>query len=1335
MTTMADSINFILSYIAYPVLFLVMNRFVKMPNFKTSPKSFWNIGFVIFSFLFSLFTIPLFIYYAIPIIDFINGLSSYILGIAPFLGIIKGFFFFLLVFVILVGYVVLKWVVKFFLDLVQGDNILPIEDAFYSVAKPDFLLTKYTWLKKRISFINIFGTAILIALIPYLYQKLVLGLAVGIVLITLLVLKEIVLFFKFLQLEEVKQKNSEPEEDGKPDFNLNQYERLWRYYVNSPFAEKRLITARKLVNISPSIDTQNVKEFSLPGMNSRGYLKLLKLPSINQNILDLREKLSSPPHGKNIIASGLDAEVSLLTVWDRVTEILNNGENVLVLLPERNLPEILLEGKQELNSYYKNCLDWVRRALDELLDVHYFTVQAFSALHPETINCNLLITSSYDLLEGRNTLELNKDWFDNIKFILVVSYEDQIKTGNFNNLILSNVLRRLKIDCQLAVVSDTQKELETSVRSAFERHPDIEDIETGFIHARQQYYFIWRDEGLSFANYFLQGHHGNIDLGDAMLLMLPAINLKTTDIQFYNPDKWAVKEFIEETQKIISRIDAAKLPDPETWNSAEILLRRLVGEIHNHNFYTRQREGFAVVYDYAYNVGETLSEALSFYSNAEMVHVLSAPYIFREYFSANIHYFKNSPVRSLGVILQRTPYTIAYSLFKILRNDNLSEKEVESKLKLNEIAFALNRKHTIIENLENLWIKYLQIKESDIKGLLKVKEEEIFEPSEKGRSYAFVQNSYFDKGNIPNITFDFESEVYIQENTPTGSVVLDIIPKGLLFQKYLIGQVHVFKGKTYGIRSYDESNFEHPVLWVQLDNTQGKIAGYRPAIEIKLTNSDEKGHNLIDTQLLNNTYRISLCEGEFEVFTHGYFKTTEQFNLYNSQNFYPTEGSQRLYLSRKYKFGRYILLELPFEKFQTHFDVADFMLHEQTLATLLNESLRTFFPSMWTYVHATALHGNEIICHLTDDKGFIQPRLRLDDKHLLKKENTLQIMIFEDCAFDMGIVGSVYRNIEYVLTVLEDYMHFCGSETIIPSKVPIDESPIGGVGFQDCEAPEDFVELEQVQFESNTNPVYMDLPELYLNFGHKDTPEWLRLQGAQKLLTIMRAGKENEITEKRQQFLFGRETVRETRSDHQCDFCGRWENIAVIKTIQNDGREICSVCIKTCVTTCDQLVECINISRQFFKERYDISLPDNVEIKYVNTSTLNKYKKGFVPTPRFDHRVAGLAFSDKKIMVENGSPEANTMGILVHEFVHIWQYHHLNMDRMRADYGEFLVEGHATWVEIEARTKINPEVNWEDLIAPLSRKDEYGEGFRLIKKMVLRYNENPFVFLQRLYPI
>ncbi len=1330
---MSDTLNFIFSYIAYPLLFILMNWLVEKPNYKTAPRSFWNLGFVFFSFLFCMTAIPLFIYYGMPILDWVNNLAASILGIAPFLNVIKSFVFFLLVLLFLLSYNLLKWGVRALLDLVKGDNILPIEETFYCLGKPGFLLKRFTWLKEWISFINVVGIIILIALLPYLYQKLALDLVVGIVLLTLLVLKETVLFFQFLELEKEEEKEKPIEWAEDLDFDLNQFERLWRYFINSPFTEKRLITARKSVDITSILDTEKIKNLSFPDMSGKGYLRLLKLPYVTRDMIDLREMLSAPPKGKDVIPSGLDAEVSILTIWDRVTEVLNNGEHVLVLLPERNLPEVDREGKPELSSYYSNCVDWVRKTLDQLLDVHYFTVQTFSALRPENIIGNILVTSSYDLLEGRNTLELSKDWFDNTGFILVMSYEDQIKAGNFNNLILSNILRRLKINCQLAVVSGPQEQLESSVRSAFEMHPGIEEKETHAITAHQQYYFIWRDEGRAFASYFLRGHHSNTDLGDSLMLTLPAINLMTKNISIYNPDKWAVKEFIEETQKVINKIDPNKLPDPVNWNYPDILLRKLVGEIYNHNFYTHQPEGFAVVYDYAFNAGETLSEALTFYRKAEMVHVLAAPYLFREYFSANIQFFKDSPVRSLGVVLQRTPYTIAYSLFKILRINDVSEKDVESKLKLKEVRFAVDVKKTTIENLENLWVKYLQLPDSQVKGLVKVKQEETFEPLEKGRSYSFVTNTYFNKGDLRNFTFDFESEVYVQENTPTGSVVLDIIPKGLLFQKYVVGQIHVFKGKTYGVRGYDDSDKTRPVLWVQLDNTQGKVAAYRSATTIKFCGEKPALTQMIETRLVNNTYEVSLWEGEFEINTHGYFRITEEFNLFNRQNFYPADSTQDSQVSRKYAFGRYVLLELPIAKFEAHTNLPDFMQHEQTLAALLHESLRTFFPSVWPYVHATAMHAEKIVCPGTDDKGFVQPFLITPEGHPHKKESSLQVIIFEDCAFDMGIAGSIYRNMEYVTGVLEDYLNFCNYETVKSSRADGDAPVVSG-GFQNCVAPLDTVEMEGVQFDPVSSAVYLDLPLFYLNFGRTETPEWLYLKGAQKLLKTMRAGRSNAITEKRQQFLFGEVEVSETGNKHQCDFCGQWEDVSTIKAIQNDGREICSNCIVTCVTTCEELVECISFSRDFLTKEYSISLPENVEIKYANAHMINKHRKGFVPTPRFDPRVAGFAQSDNLVAVENGAPKKDTIAVLTHELVHIWQYKNLDMDRMRKDYELFLIEGHATWVEINVRRKIRPEVNWEELIAPATRRDEYGEGFRLIKKMVGHYKEDPFVFLNRLYP-
>ncbi len=85
-----------------------------------------------------------------------------------------------------------------------------------------------------------------------------------------------------------------------------------------------------------------------------------------------------------------------------------------------------------------------------------------------------------------------------------------------------------------------------------------------------------------------------------------------------------------------------------------------------------------------------------------------------------------------------------------------------------------------------------------------------------------------------------------------------------------------------------------------------------------------------------------------------------------------------------------------------------------------------------------------------------------------------------------------------------------------------------------------------------------------------------------------------------------------------------------------------------------------------------------------------------------------------------------------------WQYTNINYQKLVNDYDKYFVEGHTTWSEIYYASQIQKWDTleyWENRIAPLSRKDEYGDGYRLVKKLLKESGcENPFVYLLNYYP-
>lgn len=195
-----------------------------------------------------------------------------------------------------------------------------------------------------------------------------------------------------------------------------------------------------------------------------------------------------------------------------------------------------------------------------------------------------------------------------------------------------------------------------------------------------------------------------------------------------------------------------------------------------------------------------------------------------------------------------------------------------------------------------------------------------------------------------------------------------------------------------------------------------------------------------------------------------------------------------------------------------------------------------------------------------------------------------------------------------------------------------------------------------------------------------------------------------------------------------CDFCG-CEIYGVEYEILADGRERCINCGRTAIKTGEEFKKIFKDVKRNLESFFEIKINAGIRVEMVNSKKLHKaLGKTFVPTPKSDGRVLGVAISDKSgytLMVENGSPRMASMLTMVHELTHIWQYLHWNDKDVVKKYGKDLrlevYEGMAKWVEIQYAYLINePAVAKREELITVLRQDEYGRGF-------LRYLANyPF---------
>lgn len=204
--------------------------------------------------------------------------------------------------------------------------------------------------------------------------------------------------------------------------------------------------------------------------------------------------------------------------------------------------------------------------------------------------------------------------------------------------------------------------------------------------------------------------------------------------------------------------------------------------------------------------------------------------------------------------------------------------------------------------------------------------------------------------------------------------------------------------------------------------------------------------------------------------------------------------------------------------------------------------------------------------------------------------------------------------------------------------------------------------------------------------------------------------------------------VFDALGSNYCDFCfaqimgGEYD-------VLKDGRDRCSRCSRTVLSTHDQFVDEFQQVRFNMELVFGISLSRPMTVRMVNAREIaRRTGETFTPTAGVDPRVLGFASMTKdghELFVENGAPRMAAIATMAHELTHVWQHGTWSETVIAVRYGKQNVlavyEGMAMWAMVQYLLYIRDfdYANRQHAYA-IQRDDAYGDGYR--------------VFLQR-YPL
>ncbi|MCA1790500.1 MAG: hypothetical protein LC667_11785 [Thioalkalivibrio sp.] len=700
-------------------------------------------------------------------------------------------------------------------------------------------------------------------------------------------------------------------------------------------------------------------------------------------------------------------------------------------------------------------------------------------------------------------------------------------------------------------------------------------------------------------------------------------------------------------------------------------------------------DGIVIARDVGRNVVNAVSKWYG-YANRTLVQVVSPPYLFRDFFADQLSDRLNEPRAFSALAPGRfsdsvSPWEIAYDLFRRLQRGPLDVVRIERAL---DDAHGTAGSVEGVGPLTSRLAAFLEDQLGLMRPTFATERSTRFDPE----TSEFVRETRL---RLPAAVIEppWHRVVHVvgPEFEGQESVKLGTYHAGSLHQRFLPGQVHVFGGRTYRIGAPKDGNMRANFV----DSVE-YVETYR---QIRRFDVDWPNARVLDRIAnLAGSDRVRLRADRLDVpvkvATPGYFAFVPRAGLdVPKSRFFnlAAEGWNVDALTRKYRHGK--VLRAQFVQDGVHEDAARL---EPTLALLLNEALATYLPEAWPFVRALAPDRSAggamdvSAVSVEDSEGFLSywvPSVRVaPDASDDESSGTMTIFFVEDAYFELGILAALQTKLDDIVADLVSYLDWYMS---------------GGAARSS-----------------------------FLNFGFDECPPGIELEAlADFLQPFQRLGPSGESARHRVQ----RTTLEKGRFRHDrvkaCDFCGRWMDSVDLNLLE-DGRHWCGDCEQAAVTSLDDVRRLYRQARSFMEERYGVAFPEGITIEFVDPPDIAEaQEREHVVTAGFDERAVGLARSaERAVLVENGWSELQTLGTIVHELVHIWQF-----DVLPSGFFDDreLVEGAAVWCEIDYREHHGfPDLErWR--AAYEARDDEYGRGYkRLLRDMQATGAISPFEWMR-----
>lgn len=987
--------------------------------------------------------------------------------------------------------------------------------------------------------------------------------------------------------------------------------------------------------------------------------------------------------GHDVLLGEVDYDGAAPVLFAFLDRVLVDGHTVLVLVPSGRRADDAACGRVER---------WLRDGLAGAGEGGaLWATCRFDEFQQLGTNPDLLLAAPEELL-GRGVAQ--EAWFSRVKVALFLEGDRAVFEAPLRTDALLRVLRHRHPALQQVILAGSRRALESAMRDNLAAR--LREFRPPRPAPPSAFALVWSTEALAatddagrappprFQDRVMLGGAG-ADLDPEAVLALPAWRDRVSPIHLVDQETQAWAEAVEELENA-----RGGFRDP-------VPASALVGSAHEvvqvppvPALLPRRGRAFVIAHDRDHNLATALRSWLPAGSESAFVHVVSPPYLLRDYLADSLGYFVQAPVLALSPRLAASRLVVAYSVLERLTGGPLTEAEVLSELRAVE-----PHARYVEESLGRLFRDVLGVDPIE-RNLLTRERAQRFDEGRGRFEETITYRLSPEARELDALRWLRRYEVRDRGAHRLGWIALDH-----LYQRYLPGQVHAFGGKPYRVEWVDHDS---GIVWADHESAGGGAA-YRPVRVVSLEKvwpSDNPAHR---ERRIEGGWAVeaALCRGSFRVRTPGYFTFRDGIDLAPERLVFTALDGQ--VPEREYPDGRLLRIQVTPP---TALEAAQRDRVADTVCVLLQEAFPTLYPETHAFLLACAPGSAS---RLGDDSlRALVPLMGPDPAAAPEELGPAPVVLYfaEDSHAPLGLTLSLFdERGSVVQSLLEDYLSW-----VLEEEERVDD------GWRRPAVPRD----------------------RFLRFGMDAPPPALDPAGTHSLLRRLLQGR-NPLREDRRAYLRGergaeaREALAGTR---QCDFCGDVLPEAEFEQLA-DGRERCARCRESAVDTLDELKAVYEEGRRFLVRELGETVRKDVRVEFASGARVQEVAgKSFLPTAGYDPRAAGSARRDGEhfaIVLENGQPYHVTLGTVVHELTHIWQFTHLDFARMEADHGKLLIEGHAQWAAITCLQRKGLVPQWR--AAEEARADVYGHGYRMILDWMREYahlGNTPFKILLNLYP-